>query len=491
VQPADSDDSAALFRLVARNGMGDALPAIVPTYCRALLCLVALLIPGEGAAKPSRPESAPWRLRDAAGAPAWLEFGVVYRLRLEQLETNYRAASADDVTALMMCSLLNARASFAPAFVAVELQDARAYLADTPPLDTTSVNVLEILEGHIGLQRTSLFATGDVLDARLGRITMDVGSRRLVARNQYRNAINGFTGVDAQWTSPALHRLRAFAVVPVTRLPQKAEAIADNQIAVDQEDTDALFWGGFYSSPALLGPARVEMFVFGLHESDGDLATRNRRLLTPGLRIHAEPAPGQLDFQAEGAYQVGTSRATTAVDDTRDLDHRAFFGRAELGWSLQAPWSPRVVGQYDYASGDGDPDDGSNGRFDTLFGARRFDFGPTGIYGPFARTNISSPGARLEVAPSQAFDGFAAYRLYWLASARDAWTTAGLQDSTGRSGSFIGQQAEVRIRWHAIPKNLDLEVGAAHLLRGGFAVEAPDGRQGPSTLAYVQVTGTI
>ena len=81
--------------------------------------------------------------------------------------------------------------------------------------------------------------------------------------------------------------------------------------------------------------------------------------------------------------------------------------------------------------------------------------------------------------------------MYWLASSRDAWTTAGLRNPTGDSGRFIGQQPEFRVRWHILPKNLSLDVGAAYLVRGRFAKSAPDGQDDASTYLYAQITGTI
>jgi hypothetical protein len=70
--------------------------------------------------------------------------------------------------------------------------------------------------------------------------------------------------------------------------------------------------------------------------------------------------------------------------------------------------------------------------------------------------------------------------LVWLASARDAWTTTplttegSLQDKTGRSGDFLGHQIEASITWNVIPKNLTLETGWVHLVKGEFAQNAPE-----------------
>lgn len=148
-----------------------------------------------------------------------------------------------------------------------------------------------------------------------------------------------------------------------------------------------------------------------------------------------------------------------------------------------------MLAQFDYASGDNDPNDGKNNRFDTLFGTRRFEFGPTSIYGAFARSNLISPGIRLQVKPADRVSGFAGYRANWLASDRDAWTTANVIDLSGLSGRFLGHQVEVRVRWDPVQRNLRLEIGIAHLFQGGFARNAPNASgKGYSTYYYVRST---
>jgi hypothetical protein len=74
---------------------------------------------------------------------------------------------------------------------------------------------------------------------------------------------------------------------------------------------------------------------------------------------------------------------------------------------------------------------------------------------------------------------------------RDAWTSAALADPAGDSGTFLGHQPELNVRWRILPKNVDLDVGAAHHFRGGFAADAPGGRDGSSTFVYAEVTGTL
>jgi hypothetical protein len=83
-------------------------------------------------------------------------------------------------------------------------------------------------------------------------------------------------------------------------------------------------------------------------------------------------------------------------------------------------------------------------------------------------------------------------RAYWLASDTDAWTTSGLRDPAGDSGSFIGHQLEARVRWDVLPGNVRLEVGGAYLFAGEFIDNAPNATgQGDTTYGYVALDLTF
>lgn len=426
----------------------------------------------------------------AASAPAWLDLGLEHLTRYEYLSHDFRANASHDASGLSIRTLGRAEARFALLRAGAELADARVYATDATPLNTTHANALEVLQAYLGMRATGLVSAKDVLDVRAGRITIDLATRRVVARNRFRTTINGFTGVDAAWTSARKHVARAFVAVPVTRFPGDADAIRDNAIELDDENTDALLWCAYYGSPQLAAGTLLEAYGVGFHERDGAVTSRNRQLFTLGVRWYRKPARGTVDFELEVLPQLGTSRATTAADDTTDLDHRAWSSHVEIGVSPAVDWKPRVAMLHDYASGDRDPTDGTTQRFDPLFGARRFDFGPTGFYGPVNRSNLQSPGARIAFAPTTTLDLAVTYRWYWLAARRDAWVAANVRDATGSSGSFVGEHAEVQLRW-TLMRNLSLEGGAAYLRRGELAKTAPDTRQANAAYVYTQLNVTL
>lgn len=462
----------------------------------ALLALCPNLALGE--------ETKPFRVAEAVGSLPTFDFGLEHRARFEHLADDFRSTSTGDSTGLFLRTLLQAELRLSPVVIGAELQDSRGYVFEGTPVNTGTTNPLELLRAYVGLRLKDALSDGDTLSATLGRMTLDLqrvpmppspaerATRRLLARNEFRNTINGFNGLDVHWLSPDEHFVRFLAVFPVGRLPSEPEELLANDVVFDRENTHTVLWSAFYSSPPVLSGAHVEAYVVGLHESDGpDAETTDRRLLTPGARFYRAPKPGQLDFQLEAMLQIGTSRATNKPEDTTDLDHLAFSGAAAVGYQIAHAWRPRLVALYDFASGDADPTDKVNQRFDTLYGARRFDFGPTGLYGALARSNLHSPGVRFEAAPHPMVDGFVAYRWNWLASAKDAWTSATVRDSTGASGSFIGSQIEGRVRFSPFPRNLSFETGAAYFLRGDFARDAEGGRSAPATYVYGQLTGWL
>ena len=418
--------------------------------------------------------------------PEWLSIDFQHRTRYETLDGQYRAQinampGQGGDQALVFRTLVHAKVDLSGLHIGAELMDSRIALADfgsatgARGLTTTIANPVELLQAYIEMPMHNVFAEGSETLVRAGRITMDVGSRRLVARNRYRNTINGFTGVDLQWQHND-RQLRAFYTLPVRR--RVDGSMTDNSPRFDSEEPDVRFWGIYFAQPVINKHHRAELFLFNLDENNtGDRRTLRRHHDTFGGRVWKKPAPGQLDYQLETAIQIGRSKTSPFSNDT--LKHRAHFHHAELGFRFNTDWSPRLVLQYDFASGDDNPDDQHNNRFDTLFGARRFDFGPTSIYGAFARSNLNSPGLRLQFKPHSTLDSMFTLRGYLRASSADAWTTAAID---GRD-LYIGTQIEARLRWKVIPGNILLETGFAHLISGDLMDEV---NKSDVTYGYVQ-----
>ena len=452
-----------------------------------VVSLLTIILPLSASAEP-------WRLSKAADLPGWLNISGSHRTRYESLDNQYRAGRRGGDQSVALRTMLLTELRFDGWRVGAELIDSRHYLDDSgTPLNTTHVNPAELLQAYLAWDAKDLIESGSTSELKLGRLTIDFGSRRFVARSKFRNTMNTFTGANWIWNGADGNRIHAFYTLPVNRKPNTAVRLEDNDIEFDEEDTDVRYWGLYYQFRPLAGNHRAEIYIIGLDESDSEnRPTRNREHFTPGLRFYRPKVRGEFDYLLEAAIQFGEVRATSRNSDTRDLDHFAHFEHLEIGYTFEHPWSPRLNLDFDYASGDDSPTDSESERFDTMFGARRFEFGPTGIYGAFARSNLLTPGLRLNFKPMPRSSVMLAYRGYWLASDQDAWTTAGTRDASGNSGSFIGQQIEGRFRYDVAPGNYRFEAGLVGLFDGEFMRKAPNAsRQGDVFYAYTQILLTF
>ncbi len=428
------------------------------------LIWVALAIAGPVMANP---------LHDVLGAPDTLLIAGTTRLRLETLDGQFRPLFATSDTMLSLRTTLAAEYRPGVVFAGGEIMDSRAYLqSPRSSAGTGEVNALELTQAYVGVELPDLFAEGAKTRLLAGRFTLDLGGRRLVARNQFRNSTNAYTGVLFDWRGAGSNRAVAFWTMPQVRLPRDPAGVRANRVEFDRESLDLQLLGLSGTHDGLWG-GTVQIYALGLLERDAPgFPTANRRLFTPGFRLFAPPRLGQFDHDIEFAYQLGTSRATLLPGDNDILDVSAWFVHAEIGRTFAGPLQARVALGYDHASGDG-ANPGTFNRFDTLFGARRFDFGPTGLFGAVQRSNLISPSLRVEVSPGQRFDAMLAWRPLWLASATDAFATTLVRDRAGKSGRFAGHQVEMRVRYWLVPGAIRLDSGVAVLAKGGFLTGAP------------------
>ncbi len=428
-------------------------------FCLALAALSAPALAQEIA------KETPWRLGDALGAPDWLRISGSIRPRYETLGATFLAGrtGGDELTSLQ--TLLKVEALAGDFVFGGEILDSRLLSGNAGGGAPGEVNTLEPAQFYAGWRPKNFLAPG---------------------------ASQSFDGARAVWTSADKLKLTAFYVSPTTREPADLVSALDNEASLDEDYGNVRFGGADIEAPLPLGLVG-ELYLLELNEDDdASQATRNRDLVTIGARLRRAPAKAAFDLDLEFAGQTGAVRASANPADTVDLDHDAHMLHVEAGYTFEGPWSPRLAFQYDEATGDRSPADLSSERFDALFGDRAFEFGPTGLYGAIARTNLSSPGVRLEVKPDALSDAYLMARRIGLNAPRDSFGGTGVRNPAGASGDDVGLQVEGRYRRWLVQDSLRLNLGAAYLANGDFLETAPNAaREGDSLFAFTELVWTF
>jgi hypothetical protein len=413
-----------------------------------------------------------WNLHDTLNLPKWLSLSVEQRTRYETMDGSFKAGGKGGDQQIPLQTDVFAQARFNHFRFGGEFLDARQLGSDLATgVNNTHVDEADLIQGYLAWSDQNFLHSGLGTEITAGRQTLNFGSRRLIARNAMRNTINSFDGLRFRVVDYGNWQFNAFVTMPVNRYPSSATAILDGEHDFDTADGKTGFSGGFFEMYNISFGVNAEMYLYHLDEGDSAKSqTRNRRYFTPGGRLYIKPAKGDVDFQLETIGQFGTIH--TSATNNKALQHEAWYQHVDLGYTVDMNWKPRFAVLYDYASGDENPTDGNDERFDTLYGARRFEFGATGIYGAFARSNINSPGYNVGFSPLSNVQVGLNHRFYWLAEKKDAWTTSGLSDAKGKTDDYIGHQIELTSRWD-VNSSLNFETGWAHLFKGEFAKNAP------------------
>ena len=405
-----------------------------------------------------------------AAAGDWLDLSAYQRARLEAVSGDIRPGGTEQ-SALMLRTVVAARLGDGPVKLNTELWDVRAYaIAPGTRLNTNDVNALEPVVANISADLAGLagqLGPGGRASLTIGRMIANVGSRRVVAAEDYRNTISASTGVrldlaNRQWAATLIW------LMPDQRLPNDAARLRRNAVVLDRENADLVIWGGdlLRHLPGL----DVEASLFHLAEHDQpSLASRDRQLTTASLRLLTPRHAGGWDGEVEAAWQWGAASRTTSPAAAR-LPVAAWFIHADLGHSWAGPWQPRLSFVADMVSGDRPGD--TIRRFDPLFGIRQPDYAPGSLYAYIGRTNVMFAGIKGEVANSRS-DANLSLKPMWAQSRTDQFSQSGARDPSGRSGRFAGWEVSSRVRHWLIPKRLRMEADAVLMARRGLLRNAP------------------
>jgi hypothetical protein len=415
----------------------------------------------------------PPTLQDLLGNPDGLKVIGSTRVRFETIDGQARTGFEPSSQIVSLRTTLLVDYTTGPFRIGGELRDARAYNAGPlSPVTVNEVNALEPVQAYLGANLGDLLGTGTKASFQAGRMTMTLGSGRLLSGLEFRNTTNGVTGLRTDFVGKTGGALTMFWLMPQLRLPSDKASILSNKVRLDKESTASVLWGAYATSPKVMADSKFDVGYFRFAEHDRPtLQTLDRNLHTIDLRWYRNPSPGKLDWEAEQVYQFGhISSSLIPGAATRKVE--ASFTHLGVGQTFGGSWAPHLSLVYDYASGS--HPNGTYGRFDTLQGNAPLDFAPSGIYSEINRANIRSAGVRLEVAPSKRLDGMAEFRTLSVPSVTDGFASTGVRDPSGNARKYAGEQYDLRGRYWIIPKALRAEVDLTYLRKGPFFADAPN-----------------
>lgn len=417
---------------------------------------------------------------DTFGGIDWLDIGLDYRIRYEKRDNDFRRGrdTIDDPILLRTRGYVAIKNILDPLRFTLEVEDAtRNHSQFTREFDTRDINRAEPIQAYAELffKETPLgkddLGNDRPISVRAGRQAFEYTDRRLLARNEWRNTTNNFQGIRAiigqqknDW------QLDLLALKPIQRFTNQLDEVSHAQD----------FYGVIgdwrrWSEVVTLQPYYYLLQQDGgavEYDSNGNAAAANskidREIHTAGLRAYGVVGKTGWDYDASYVKQWGKQdRLSNTGVFIAELDHDAYAYNAEIGYSFNHPWKPRLSGFYGVASGDKNPTDGKNQRFERLFGFAR----PWSNNDYFQMENIIAPKIKLEFEPKIAWlpgvrvdTGYSWYRLD---SSSDRWNGAGLRDNTGRSGKDVGEEVDVRVRF-PINKHIAANLGYAHFWAGDF-----------------------
>jgi hypothetical protein len=396
----------------------------------------------------------------------WLDFGADYRVRWEARDGDLRrpVAARDEPFLTRLRIYAGIHDVLDPLRFHVEVIDSRFSRSD---FDETNreTNEFDLLQAAAEIFLGDALGSGRPLRLQAGRLTMEYLDRRLLALNQWRNTSNTFQGFRAMLGEDRNDwQLDLLALRPVLREVDES----------DKADEDQAFYGAIGSWRRWSDIVTLQPFYLGRRVDPGP-GVVERRVHTVGLRGYGSEGPAGFDYDASLVWQFGTAGGG---------DHRAGMITSEVGYTIAHEWKPRIGLFSAYVTGDEDPADPDNQRFDRLFGFAR----PWSANDYIAPENLVAGKVRAEVQPHELVSADAGYGAFWLASRTDAWVSANnLRDVSGRSGRFLGHELDLRLKVKL--SRLDTTLGYAWFSPGEFTRQR--GRPDDTHFFYVELAARL
>lgn len=349
---------------------------------------------------------------------------------------------------------------------------------------------LDLYQGWVELADYEVFPVG----ARVGRQLFNYGEQRLVGSFEWNNLGRTFDAARLRFQGKTFWGEAFAASVVVNRNPvMNYSDFAD----MDGLGRGQVFSGVYFSTIAV--PAHtVDLYVFVLNQAHGSTSNvgvlaeappagsqggdPNGRsdFVTLGTRFKNDPAKvGGWEYDGEFAFQAGRLAG---------LDLTAFATHIGAGYNfLSVPWRPRIYLQYNFASGDGNLNDGRSTTFQNLFPTNHFLYGYMDLW---SWQNMHNPSVSFSVQPLKDLTVGADFHLFWLATTQDAWYRANgltpvrpLNAAARNANPYAGAELDLWVAWKPW-QPVSLLAGYSRFFPGQYLRDT--GPASPADFVYVQ-----
>jgi hypothetical protein len=417
-------------------------------------------------AQPVPPPRVPVFNRANEHLPQWLRVRAEFRERIEGFESGNFVPDRDDYYALSRIRFNVAATANNWLSFQTNLHDARVGDKEVGPVAPPFRAPLDIRMAFADL------GTGkSPIAARLGRQEIAYGEQRLLGHLAWVNTGRVWDAARATLRSKPV-QVDVFAASLVRFLPNDW----------DRSGFGNRLYGAYATAGALIPQAVVEPYTFFRRDENlaSELGPRGTlQQVTTGVRL-AGKLPARLDYGVEMAAQ----RGSLAQDDLS-----AWAGHYQLRESLPGKGAVKLISEYNFASGDANPTDGTRGTFDQLYPTGHDKLGLSDQVG---WRNIHHLREGVEFSPWRNTPVSVSYHTWWLANRNDGLYAASgalaARVPGGAASSHVGQEVDIQVS-RALTPQLALNGGYAFLLPGKFLEQATPGAS--YSAPYIMATYTF
>lgn len=414
--------------------------------------------------------------------PESLKVDLEYRYRLEYRENfDFNNSVSDRDTFHLGRGRINL--SYNPIKelgIFIQGQDSRLW-DSRPRAKAGFENFMDVRQLYVNYEDGIVFEplTLNKVSLRAGRQEFSYGAQRLIGAFNWSNVAQTFDGAKAGFHFAKNHVQLDFFGGDKTnnKSPREADDLYDGS-------SKDRIWA-YYATAKAFQETTIENYLIHRETyknfSFGPSGSSEIDNYTFGGRLKKSFSNG-FDYELEAAGQWGNFRSQ---------DVRSAMAVGVVGYTFPKAWQPRVAFEFDYGSGDSDPNDGELNTFDNLYPTNHLHYGYIDF---ISLQNLNDYRYQLSFKPHKKLRVQTDLHLIYLDTPKDSWYSAGRTVTrTASAGSLevnphVGNEIDL-LADYKLNNYCNISLGYSRFFAGGYLKET--GANDDADFVYLQTTFSL